>query len=248
MTANATARGWATPSPKFQSANIVRLNVAGISLYVHRDVSYIFACLVSDIDTVLRRKGKSLVKEKDDWSYARRFIAGTRVWSNHAWGLAVDLNALRNPQARKLITELDSKWVQWLLIGKYKGLIKWGGFYGGTTKKDPMHFEFMGTPAQARQLVAELKKRNAPAPAKVTVAKPAARSNPYAKPNFAVPFGIGAKGSKVQWVQWALGITTDGDFGPKTRTALIGFQRLHGLKSDGIFGKNTGAKLALVKR
>ncbi|HEX8805261.1 MAG TPA: M15 family metallopeptidase [Acidimicrobiales bacterium] len=29
---------------------------------------------------------------------------------------------------------------------------RWGGTYGGTTKPDPMHFEFMGTPGDAARL------------------------------------------------------------------------------------------------
>lgn len=244
MTATATQRGWGSPSATYQSANIVRLQAAGISLYVHRDVSYILGCLVSDVDTVLRRKGKSLSREADDWSYARRYISGTRTWSNHAWGLAVDLNALRNPQNYKLITELDSKWVQWILVGKYKGLIKWGGTYT-TAKKDPMHFEFIGTPAQARQLAADLYRRNHPAKPAVPTAR---KKNPYAVPNFVVPFGRGAKGSKVQYVQWALGIKTDGDFGPATEAAVKKFQTSKKIRVDGVVGVGTGRLLTTVTR
>ncbi|MET0587735.1 MAG: N-acetylmuramidase domain-containing protein [Novosphingobium sp.] len=53
----------------------------------------------------------------------------------------------------------------------------------------------------------------------------------------------GDKGEAVQQVQLALGIKDDGDFGPKTKRAVIAFQKKSGLYADGIVGKNTWAKL-----
>lgn len=47
-----------------------------------------------------------------------------------------------------------------------------------------------------------------------------------------------------------LGVTrpaTDGSFGPKTGTAVREFQKIHGLKPDGVIGKRTWAKLRVER-
>lgn len=53
----------------------------------------------------------------------------------------------------------------------------------------------------------------------------------------------GDDGEEVKVLQRALGINDDGDFGPKTKAAVIAFQKKHGLYADGIVGKNTWALL-----
>lgn len=53
----------------------------------------------------------------------------------------------------------------------------------------------------------------------------------------------GAAGEDVRVLQRALGITADGDFGPKTKAAVEAFQRSHGLVADGIVGPKTWAVL-----
>ena len=60
----------------------------------------------------------------------------------------------------------------------------------------------------------------------------------------------GDKGPAVQALQRALNskgarISTDGHFGPQTRTAVIAFQRSRGLKPDGIVGPKTKSALGL---
>ena len=49
----------------------------------------------------------------------------------------------------------------------------------------------------------------------------------------------GDKGADVRFIQKALKIPADGDFGPKTEAAVKAFQRLHHLSADGIVGPNT---------
>ena len=53
----------------------------------------------------------------------------------------------------------------------------------------------------------------------------------------------GSKGAEVKLLQELLGITADGDFGPKTEAAVIAFQKAHGLTADGVVGAKTWAAL-----
>jgi hypothetical protein len=54
---------------------------------------------------------------------------------------------------------------------------------------------------------------------------------------------IGDEGPAVKELQQFLGIVADGDFGPKTKDAVIKFQKGKGLYADGIVGRNTWAAL-----
>lgn len=47
----------------------------------------------------------------------------------------------------------------------------------------------------------------------------------------------------VKQLQTLLGITADGDFGPKTKAAVLAFQKQYGLAQDGVVGPATTAKL-----
>ena len=66
----------------------------------------------------------------------------------------------------------------------------------------------------------------------------------YPRPFDNETVSIGMRGVSVLWVQQALqrsgiNINDDGIFGDETRSAVISFQGLHGLKQDGIVGKDT---------
>jgi hypothetical protein len=52
-------------------------------------------------------------------------------------------------------------------------------------------------------------------------------------------FKIGYCGDEVKQIQLALGLKADGIFGKKTESAVIKFQKEHGLFPDGIVGENT---------
>ena len=53
----------------------------------------------------------------------------------------------------------------------------------------------------------------------------------------------GSRGEDVKKVQAAVGATADGIFGPKTKAAVIAFQKSKGLAPDGIVGPYTWAKI-----
>ena len=65
-------------------------------------------------------------------------------------GLAVDLNSLANPMGSRLVTDMP-RWMPKLWTGHG---FAWGGAYTG--RKDAMHYEYVGTPAELRRTIAAL--------------------------------------------------------------------------------------------
>jgi peptidoglycan hydrolase-like protein with peptidoglycan-binding domain len=57
-----------------------------------------------------------------------------------------------------------------------------------------------------------------------------------------------ASGASVRAVQQKLGVTADGVYGPRTRSAVKRFQRSHGLAVDGVAGPSTLAELGLTSQ
>jgi putative chitinase len=57
---------------------------------------------------------------------------------------------------------------------------------------------------------------------------------------------IGMKGNDVKLLQEKLGLTADGDFGPKTEKALKEWQTKNGLTPDGVAGQTTLSKLGIL--
>lgn len=53
----------------------------------------------------------------------------------------------------------------------------------------------------------------------------------------------GSKGDLVKELQALLGVVVDGDFGPKTKAAVVAFQKASGLVADGIVGPKTWTEL-----
>lgn len=147
-------RGWGLigkPGSKagmaYHKKNIVVLRTSGIAVSVHRSVAPLFKAAIEECV----RRGYDFNKVKDDWGYNHRFIRGSKTTlSNHSWGLAVDLNATKNPMTSdgKIHTDMPA----WVVAVFAKYGFFWGGNYSGK-RKDPMHFEFLGTPAVAANLI-----------------------------------------------------------------------------------------------
>lgn len=150
-------RGWgAPPVPR---SRIVTIRTGDVLLPVHTRV----AALVRALCDETQRRGYTLV-DGWCWGYAPRPIAGSTAWSNHAWGLAVDLNAPKNPMGSRLVTDMPA-WMprMWEEYG-----FRWGGRY--VTRPDAMHYEFMGTPAQASAYAARAAEQFTTDPEELTVA------------------------------------------------------------------------------
>lgn len=144
---SASSKGWGTGWPLCGGAasNIVSVYAAksGARFNVHKRIAVI-------VDTLLDRMEDRgyLCKPDQCGGYNCRPIAGTQVSSNHAWGLALDVNWTDNPYTstgRRLMPD----WVPREIWNPHG--FAWGGDYV-TARKDYMHLEFLGTPAQADEV------------------------------------------------------------------------------------------------
>lgn len=206
---------------------------------VHKDIQELVTLLLEE--TI--RSGYAIRKDWS-WGYANRPISGTRIPSNHSWGLGLDLNAPKNPYSYRFVTDMPS-WMPalWKRFG-----FRWGGDYRG--KKDTMHYEFMGTPADARRLTEiarrEFGKATAPAP---TPAQKPSTSNTTETIVKALPvLKSGTSGYHVRVLQGLLlaarhPVTVDGEFGKGTEDHVRAYQRARSLAADGIVGEATWKRL-----
>lgn len=258
----AAARGWGPGWPNCQWSRFVTLVRAdGLRLPVRREL----ADLTSMLLDLTELSGYDVLPGQT-WGVACRAISGTSTASNHSWGLADDLNAPANPYASADWHRRNARGtrpfglaivcdIPQAVVEMWEGHgFRWGGRY--RTKPDPMHFEFMGTPADAAAHTARLRSflgghgRPAPPP-------PAPRPTPSADETrrrvMALPvLREGAKGQHVRNLQGLLiahgnTLAVDGDFGPATAQVLRSWQGATGsLAADGIAGPATWAWLVGV--
>jgi hypothetical protein len=144
---SAQDRGWGRPGCRADQLAVVA--VPGIRLNVRSEVAPLFVELV---DWLTRERAADRVPAlSSSGGYVKRFIDGTTTWSNHSWGLAADFNAGTNEYGWNATTDMPDGTSA---TAKRLGM-RWGGDYTG--KKDGMHFEFMGTPADASRIAAGLR-------------------------------------------------------------------------------------------
>lgn len=156
--ADAQARGWEHPDdPGFYKRNIIPIIAGGVKLYIHKAVAHLFKGFLDELVAT----GYRLDLNADDWGYNNRDIRGRPgTKSNHAWGLAIDINAISNPMTEAHPSHAgraghDSRGVHTDMPPETAGLAKkwgltWGANYNGT-RKDAMHFEFLGTPSDVKK-------------------------------------------------------------------------------------------------
>jgi hypothetical protein len=142
-------KGWGNGWPQNIAGDMMRVkaDTSGTRINVHKRIAALVDILLDETE----RRGYRL-DPATCGGYVNRPIKGTKKASNHSWGLAVDLNWQKNPESwdGAVHTNLPS----WLppLWGRYG--FAWGGNYHGT-HKDPMHLEFMGSPADAADMLAK---------------------------------------------------------------------------------------------
>ena len=130
-------------APRFKARYIVEMDFLGRTMLVHEKALPHFLRLES-LFAARAPSYSALVAggTMDDWSYHNRSIRGAAGKSNHAFGLAIDINALSNVLGTAGDMPLEVV-RQWELEGG-----DWGGDWN---RPDPMHFETHLTPKQIRQ-------------------------------------------------------------------------------------------------
>ena len=128
-------------APGFRTRNIVTIDFLGRTMFVHRKAQRHFLRLERLFEARAPEYAATIaLGELDDWSYENRVIRGElEDKSNHAFGLAIDVNALTNVLGTTgdIPTEVIT---QWELEGG-----DWGGDW---VRPDPMHFETHLTPVE----------------------------------------------------------------------------------------------------
>lgn len=231
--------GW--PAKCSGSMVTVRINDAGARVTVDAAIGELVGLIMrkNEADGYHYRPG-------DTGAYNCRDIAGNGP-SMHSYGLAIDENWSTNPMVRPLRTDKP----EWLVRRYNRFGFAWGGHYVPPTACDAMHFEFMGTPAQA--LAAVLLARvelggGTPGPTPAAPATPAP-----ADPHDEI-LTLGDSGPAVKVLQETLNrwypkeapLDVDGDFGQATLDRVKLLQTRAGLSPvDGEVGPATRAVLGL---
>lgn len=140
-------QSWGPGYPSCQKNKIVPLSVDGTNFPA--GVRQEILDLISRLIRETKKRGYKFGTDTDPsygcWGFACRAISGTKNPSNHSWGLAVDINAPKNPyKYPPIVTDMPG-WMPdlWNAYG-----FRWGGDYA-SGKVDPMHYEFMGSVSDA---------------------------------------------------------------------------------------------------
>lgn len=128
--------------PKFRERNVVEMDFLGEPMYVHKHAERHFLRLAAIFRARAPEYAAQIAVSPDDWSYFNRDIRGAEGKSNHAYGIAIDINALTNilGTAGDMPEEVVHQWETE------------GGDWGGDwSRPDPMHFETHLTPEEIRE-------------------------------------------------------------------------------------------------
>ncbi|MEA2462049.1 MAG: hypothetical protein QOH90_2226, partial [Actinomycetota bacterium] len=127
----------------FRDRHIVEIDFLGEPMYVNKNAKRHFLRLANIFEARAPEYAATIAGgETDDWSYFNRDIRGERSKSNHAFGIAIDINALQNVlgTAGDIPMEVVEEW-------RVEGGA-WGGDFG---RPDPMHFETHLTPREIKE-------------------------------------------------------------------------------------------------
>lgn len=129
-------------APGFRKRNIVEIDFLGRTMLVHKGVRRHFLRLERLFEARAPEYAAQVATgEIDDWSYLNRDVRGGVGKSNHAFGIAIDVDALANLLGTT--GDMPEEVVrQWEIEGG-----DWGGDW---QRPDPMHFETHLTPEEIR--------------------------------------------------------------------------------------------------
>ena len=157
--------GWTViPDPGSSKLKALAGFPGSVHVVVHPVMEYVVAEFARRVEPIAG-------PVRDDWAYHYRTIAGTDVYSNHASGTALDLNAKKHPQGRRgTFTPAQVRELR-AILAEVDNVIQWGGDW--TRVPDEMHLEIRGSvPEQrVRDVAARLAARptTSPAPRTITV-------------------------------------------------------------------------------
>lgn len=229
------------PWPACDGPHVTLVRADGLRIVIHRELVDLVAMLMD----LTELDGYDIVPGQT-WGFACRPIRGTQRPSNHSTATAIDVNSLANPQRRPLTTNLPRKVRE---LWKGHGF-RWGGDYVSSTP-DPMHFEFMGSVADARTITKRLRDflkgagHAAPPPPAPPVHRPGRPTwRAYPGPARMGDGSVAHRSNVVKVWQGLLrdrgySVAADGIFREATNHVVMDWQRKHGLKVDGIAGSRT---------
>ena len=129
---------------RFEERHIRAIDFLGRTMFVHKKAQRHFLRLESLFEARAPEYAASVASGVlDDWSYENRSVRGSdTAKSNHAFGLAIDVNALTNVMGTTgdMPAEVVAQWE-----------IEGGDWGGDWTRPDPMHFEPHLTPKEIRK-------------------------------------------------------------------------------------------------
>lgn len=166
--------------------------------------------------------------------YFKPIVGGGGVISNHGSATAFDINAPAHPRGTRTMSSAQIGEVR-VALDKVRGVVRWGGDFGGTSVVDQMHCEINGNAAAVARVAALLR------------GTPPTLPQPSSRPTIQQ----GATGTVVRELQFTLNrwypalpaLTEDGVFGAKTTDRVRYFQGRAGLTVDGVVGPRTWAFL-----
>ena len=145
-TAGTEAWARATYGPPCEGP-FVQTFIFGRNLTVHKKAVRAFKRL----DRIFKEKCpayyKAICAESDTGTYNCRKIAGTNTYSNHAFGLAIDLDWQENARDGDWKSEMRDRGMAAVKQVEKEGFMRWGGRY---SSPDDMHFEVVMTPLLLR--------------------------------------------------------------------------------------------------
>ena len=236
---NASARGWGSGWSSCQSRKQVKVSKGGVTVFVRREIAPLVAYLLDATE----RLGYDVLKGQT-WGFACRPIRGTRVASNHSWGLAVDINSLSNPMQSTFKSNIPPRVVSmWEGAGFY-----WGGRY--ERRPDAMHFEYIKRPADVEVSLSRARadfgrvSRGSSARPKAPVPTPSTPTGPGVRGPYPLPsghmFGPNPR-RRATWHDGTNYIDTSAAsrFKASDVTAIRSIQREAGVRDDGVYGRAT---------